>query len=200
MGQYWMCLTKKDGEKKAWSLQTKQWREASKKTDEWVEGYNGIKLMEHSWIGNSFMKAISKYIYKNPVQVAWVGDYANDYSDEVNGKKRGPELWKETWGGAKEQDIDEVDEFDLHNKYLVNHDKGIAIDMDEYMSKCEKNGWCVHPLSLLTACGNDRGGGDFHEGNHGYELVGSWCMDTISFEDELPENIRKTDDIAFWEN
>lgn len=156
--------------------------------------------MEHSWIGNVFMKAISKYIYKNPVQVAWVGDYANDYPNEVNGEKRGAELWKETWGGAKEQDIDEVDEFDLHKKYLVNHDKKIAIDMDEYISKCEKDGWCVHPLSLLTACGNGMGGGDFYEGSHGYELVGSWCMDTISFEDELPEGICKMDDIEFWEN
>lgn len=35
--------------------------------------------------------------------------------------------------------------------------------------------YCDSPATLLLACGNDLGGGDFHAGCHGYKLVGSWA-------------------------
>lgn len=44
----------------------------------------------------------------------------------------------------------------------------------------ENNGWTVHPLPLLTAEGNGRGGGDYHEQNPDIELVGTWARDSIS--------------------
>ena len=38
----------------------------------------GIKLMEHSWIGNEFVNAVYSKILSNPRRVAWIGDYSND--------------------------------------------------------------------------------------------------------------------------
>lgn len=38
---------------------------------------NGLKLMEHSWVGNNFVNAVLGYIKDNPMRVAWVGDYSD---------------------------------------------------------------------------------------------------------------------------
>ncbi len=35
---------------------------------------NGLKLMEHSYIGNDFVNAASTLIWQNPCRVAWIGD------------------------------------------------------------------------------------------------------------------------------
>lgn len=42
------------------------------------DGWNGLKLMEHSWIGNSFMDAISERIHNKPANIVWCGDYADE--------------------------------------------------------------------------------------------------------------------------
>ena len=170
---------------KAFSLQVRGWKHYGEAKDD-EPTYNGVKLMEHSWIGNSFMTAISRYIYKNPMQIAWVGDYASDYVwDYDTGNKPDPkELCKLAWQDIREEDIDKA-EFDLKGKYLVNHTRGLYLDLDKYIKEStDSEGWCIHPLSLLTACGNDLGGGDFHRGGVGYECVGDWCWDEISIEDE----------------
>ena len=41
---------------------------------------------------------------------------------------------------------------------------------------------------LLTACGNDRGGGDYREGFPGYEHVGTWAFDIIEISDKAPKD------------
>ncbi len=43
----------------------------------------------------------------------------------------------------------------------------------------------------MTAVGNDRGGGDFHEGNTGFDFVGIWAWQLISFADRPPDNFAK---------
>lgn len=45
------------------------------------EGWNGVKLMEHSWIGNSFMDAISERIHNKPANIVWCGDYGDECVD-----------------------------------------------------------------------------------------------------------------------
>ena len=78
--------------------------------------------------------------------------------------------------------------FSLDNKFLINHDTKEYIDLNEYkVASVDKDGWTIHPLPLLTAVGNDRGGGDFHEGNTGYENVGIWAWHLISFADNPPK-------------
>lgn len=44
----------------------------------------------------------------------------------------------------------------------------------------------VHPLPLLTACGNNRGGGDYHEKYPDFDLVGIWAFDLIEFANYKP--------------
>lgn len=190
MGQYWKCVTKnkKDGEK-VWGLQIVKPDGLTQNDKEYWDYYNGIKLMEHSWVGNSFMTAISKYIYKNITQVAWVGDYADGYEWNYGHKSISPKtLWAKAWDNGKPDEVIEPTEFDLHNKFLVNHTRKIAIDLNDYIDNCTRNGWCIHPLSLLTACGNELGGGDFNTRCVGGNIVDWWCWDRISIEDECPKD------------
>ena len=48
-------------------------------------------------------------------------------------------------------------------------------------------------MPLLTAVGNDRGSGDFHEGNIGFEFVGLWAWNLISISDSAPKSFKKFD-------
>jgi hypothetical protein len=44
----------------------------------------------------------------------------------------------------------------------------------------------IHPLPLLTADGNGRGGGDYN--GEGIDHVGTWARDRISLMKEIPED------------
>ena len=61
-------------------------------------------------------------------------------------------------------------------KYLVNHDKNQFVDLAKYRKACTVDGWCVFPVSILTALGNGQGGGDYFRDD---PLIGSWAFDTI---------------------
>jgi hypothetical protein len=66
----------------------------------------------------------------------------------------------------------------------VNHTKKVFVDKTKVP---ESEGWRIHPLPLLTAEGNDRGGGDYRYNNEEEkEVVGSWARDVISIEKENP--------------
>jgi hypothetical protein len=55
----------------------------------------------------------------------------------------------------------------------------------------------LHPLPLLTAEGNGRGGGDFR-GDDPQNLVGSWARDLISVEAALtPEQLNEYTELVF---
>ena len=87
-----------------------------------------------------------------------------------------------------------VTDFTLDHKFLLNHDTKEFVDLDDYKEKSVDNdGWTIHPLPLLTAVGNDRGSGDFHEGNIGYEFVGLWAWNLISISDTPPKSYKKID-------
>jgi hypothetical protein len=132
---------------------------------------NGMKLTEHSWIGNTLLSAVMRHIYKNPTNLVWAGDYAdptkgrknNTYTLCDNNKKLKP-----TIGYHKSL------------RYIVNHDKKQFVDLKHCPVQEVYNGndWRIHPLSLLTAEGNGRGGGDYH--GFTLDLVGSWARDKIS--------------------
>ena len=49
----------------------------------------------------------------------------------------------------------------------------------------------VNPLPLLTACGNGRGGGDYHDCYPDYDKVGTWAFDIIECTDARPEGYEK---------
>lgn len=64
----------------------------------------------------------------------------------------------------------------------MNHTKKLIVDMST--AAADSRGFRIHPLPLLTAEGNGRGGGDYHGAHE--TLVGSWARDVISIEKELP--------------
>ena len=159
---------------------------------EWVDsGDNGAKLMEHSYIGNSFVESVEFLLIDDGEgnrgrwsgnKIVWAGDYADDEPNE------GFNLYSL----AEEKDklnmlIEAIPE---NYYYLINWDKKEFVDK----TKCKpiNASWSVnelkiHPLPLLTAEGNGRGGGDYHE-NAEPSYVGTWSRDRISLMKEIPED------------
>ena len=172
MGQYYKQAIEQDGNLDIFDTQT-------------VNDWNGRKLMEHSWIGNSFMDAISERIHNKPANIVWCGDYADEPQDFVtidwiNYETIYPK------DGRKPQRLKELPErFDYSHKYLVNHTNKCYVDFDLYMSKCkDKDGWILHPLSLLTAVGNGRG---------------AWAGNNIEITDKVPDEY-ELEDVRFSED
>ena len=163
--------------------------------DRSVDGeYTLAKLLEHSWWQNPFVNSFAKRLYNKKGRVCWVGDYANydeDFNFAINTALHTPnyeEVWGDTVKLHKSQSID----FTLDDKFLVNFDTKQYIDLNEYKAaSVDKDGWSIHPLPLLTAVGNDRGFGDFHESNIGYESVGIWAWNLISIKDKVPKGFKK---------
>lgn len=159
---------------------------------------NGLKLMEHSWIGNNFVNAVLHEIEDNPTRVAWLGDYSNDAVEDdldfgngfITCTEDFFDIYKRVWQGKELQDIPESTpqfELDLEHTdcYLVNKTKRCYIDMTEYVKQnsvfgrfCTSDTWCINPLPLLTCVGNGMGGGDYR-GETGMADVGSWAFDEI---------------------
>lgn len=147
--------------------------------------YTSAKLTEHSWMGNWLMDSISEMIYKSPHKIAWVGDYADFEDDGV----LDDETYKRIWD-VDGEGVSFKTEFNYTNKYLVNHDKKQYINLNRYIKESEVDQgeygvWCLHPLSLMTALGNGKGGGDYYGINDG--CIGEWAMNLISIEDEVPD-------------
>lgn len=144
----------------------------------WMNAYSfrgGVKLMEHSWVGTRFMEAIEwllspeGYFHKSPI--VWAGDYA----DEEETGKNLYHLCHE----QEDKNIMPSPNFFVAKEYpyIVNHTK------KEFVQKGGNDS--IHPLSLLTAEGNGRGGGDYRGNDE--RLVGLWARDVISVEKEVPE-------------
>lgn len=173
MGQYYMPVLLEDskinGEIKAWA---------------YSHDYgNGLKLMEHSYIGNVFVARIEMELIATPTRIAWCGDYADP--EEI-----GPHAGRTLYAVVSDEENIEIHSLQLPYKlpvktekyrYIVNHTKKLFVDKC-HMVKCARNwNWKIHPLPLLTAEGNGRGGGDYH-GPFEESLVGSWARDLISVE------------------
>ena len=187
MGQYYKQAIEQDGNLDIFDTQT-------------VNDWNGRKLMEHSWIGNSFMDAISERIHNKPANIVWCGDYADEPQDFVTIDWINYETIYPKYG-REPQRLEELPEiFYYSHKYLVNHTKKCYVDFYLHMSKCkDKDGWILHPLSLLTAVGNGRGGGDYHEDCADYYMVGAWAGNNIEITDKVPDEY-ELEDVRFSED
>jgi len=155
---------------------------AEKSDKEYIRTYldptmymNGSKLTEHSYVGNNFMMIVEKLIspsgmfYKS--RLVWAGDYADP---EPNSEKN---LY--TLCGAKTPFLSE--ETDVSYAYIVNHTKRVYIKKKDGLHQEDS----LHPLPILTAEGNGRGGGDYYGSNK--DMVGTWARDVISMENEAPD-------------
>lgn len=164
------------------------------------QGYNGIKLMEHSWWDNDFLVNFCARLYERSKEnnkethILWLGDYADpDCLPSLEGLSKcygGP---NKTWlkealedENCKEKNIaNSHPEFTLNNKFLVNTTKQEFINCTTYYTcNCDIEGMCIHPLPLLTAVGNGEGGGDYFGVNN--ELAGRWAGDALYIDDEAP--------------
>jgi len=127
---------------------------------------NGVKLMEHSYANNNFMKIVENLIGPNGMfyksRIVWAGDYADN---EPNSDKNLNSM-------CETKDPFEYKGTLVSYTYIVNHTKKVYVKKNDGF----------HPLSLLTAEGNGRGGGDYHGPN--IEMVGTWARDVISMEDQ----------------
>ena len=138
---------------------------------------NGLKLMEHSYIGNNLVNTVESLLapggewYKN--RLVWAGDYADE-------EENGDNLWTQVGDDPIEpEDMEKVES----GRYIVNHTEREFVDKDDVPQ--DEEGWMVHPLPLLSCEGNGRGGGDYRRNN---SHIGDWARDKISIEKEEPKD------------
>ena len=134
-------------------------------------------------VGNILTDAMSFYLYHNPTQIAWIGDYAKD-----------AEMYDKCWRDESSNEFHFVVSdipFDYTNKWLVNHTTKEAFAMD----KPDDEDWVPYPVSLLTACGNGLGGGDYYGASKA--VIGIWAMHVLSIEDAVPTDYSIISTIQF---
>lgn len=170
---------------------------------------SGAKLMEHAWVGNQFVNAAYALIFGKPKRVAWIGDYADnpyDATKDAYARAMPHAEFKKFYNCAMEDNTAPVSasifsargldllNYDTKGTFLINHSRKCCFSLEEYIWRSiSMDGWCVNPLPLLTACGNGRGGGDFHEQNRGYKDVGIWAFDLLEYNNTVPpgyENVK----------
>lgn len=185
---------------------------------------NGAKLMEHSYVGNWYVKeyecALAEEFYGYPF--VWVGDYAADKFDTdvyskacafinkataKNAKALGYRKNKNSrWGDefirngitASEKSMCIVTPYDelmsTTYEYIVNLDKKMFVRIP----KDTNRELIIHPLPLLCASSNGLGGGDYEGTNKG--VVGTWAYDRIGVTNELPDDIDTELVVSFIES
>jgi hypothetical protein len=171
---------------------------------------NGLKLMEHSWIGNKFVNIVEALIAEGG---AWHGDrivWAGDYADPEKGAK--VQKFKDSYSGEmktyKPNLFDLIDE-DVkpemkikpcggkNYRYVINTDTKEFVDTkkiplsDVYTDdKGKEWPFTINPLPILTCEGNGRGG-DLHKED---PLVGTWARQRVTVSDLKPKGYKE---IAF---
>ena len=140
----------------------------------------GLKLMEHSYIDNPNIKIMEFLLspegsfYKS--RIVWAGDYA-DGEDPISTNSKNLYHIAYDSNQAHKEFIPKQNIVSNYN-YIINHSKKQFINKSKYI--------LIHPLPLITAEGNGRGGGDYRGSNE--EYVGYWARDVISFDNEVPSD------------
>lgn len=155
---------------------------------------NGLKLMEHSWIGNKFVGAIMNLLATggdwSDNRIVWAGDYADD-------EPKSEFLTEETniYGSMDDDNKIKPRKTNENYRFIVNLDNKEYVDITKVpvSEVWEGDEWKIHPLPLLTAEGNGRGGGDYHGKNKRKreKLVGRWARKRITVQDEVPEGMKE---------
>ena len=174
---------------------------------------NGAKLMEHSYVGNYYVKEYEKALATKfyGSQFVWVGDYADRseiydaackyIEDEslARAKRKGYEFnphgkWGEEYSKfvdgkeitASEKQFSEKTNYNKLKdyKYIINLTKKEYVEIPT-----KTNDLLIHPLPLLCCDGNGRGGGDYYGSD--IEMVGIWAYDCIGIGDEIPDGYTK---------
>lgn len=154
--------------------------------------HNGLKLTEHSYIGNNFVNVVANDIVERPAQLYWVGDYAeeSDFISDAMFKKIYGYAWRRKTND-KTTVIGVNEEFDWSKDwYYINETK------KQFMLMPKEGDWVFTPISLLTAIGNGRGGGDYHREN---SMIGYWAGDKVYLSTNKPNEkyLDITEDVDF---
>jgi hypothetical protein len=148
---------------------------------------NGLKLTEHSYINNDFINVVANDLVDDPAQLYWCGDYAevNDFISESMFSRIYGYAWerkKKSRTTLEERNIN----FDWNKDWYY-----INVTKKEYIKMPKPGMWIYSPISLLTAIGNGRGGGDYRGGN---QMVGSWAGNKVYLSETKPDE--KYEDIT----
>ena len=134
----------------------------------------GSKLTEHSYLENPSVNAFEYQLTKEGMfyksRVVWAGDYADEEKNMDKNLYHITEQFPDKYLPTKDKNVKEY-------FYIINHSKKQFIDKRKHSN--------YHPLPLLTAEGNGRGGGDYNGKNE--ELIGIWARDLMSIEKDIPE-------------
>lgn len=134
---------------------------------------NGLKLMEHSYVGNAFVAAVLHYVSLFPSYLTWAGDYADAEAPGV--PDNGPNLYQLA-DDSVEKIVDHSIAYDRDKfTYAVNLTKEEFVRLNE--QPVDEFDLQICPLPLLCADGNGRGGGDY--GGSDMDFVGRWKGDQI---------------------
>lgn len=135
--------------------------------------------MEFSWKDNNFVGALEHLINKengkwagSPIIVA--GDYADD--EPLNGEVNN------IYGLTRKYGKVLTDIPAEHYRYFINEDTKEFVDIEN----CKADKYrVIHPLPLLLADGNGRGGGDYYGEN--LSRVGSWKRNVVVTSNNRPD-------------
>lgn len=141
----------------------------------------GLKFMEHSYIGNDLVNAVEQELFKNKQYFTWAGDYA----DPIN--KEGETYYNLC---SEAEEIFKTKKI-IKANFIVNHTKKEFIDKSK--TPISNDFYQLHPLPFMTVNKETvgRGGGDFYinkereQGN--IDLIGRWETDLISIEADRPK-------------
>lgn len=175
MGQHYKLMTLKTRSKEAKNTQ-------NEKIDKWFYAHefdNGLKLMEFSYVGNNLVNAFCSTLVEEPKIVVCGGDYA-----DPDRKRQKCNLYDLATDKTKVNPVDYIDVCNKTYQYIINEDTKQFVDVNK--AKRDKWGMRVHPLPLLIAEGNGRGGGDYYTNRPDIDKVGIWARNLIRVSDEKP--------------
>lgn len=143
---------------------------------------DGLKLMEHAWSDGPMVAAVVNLLAAENHRLVWAGDYADLEPD-------GETLYNRC-ASRTDAPVKPV----VRHRYLYNVTKQEWLDLaacPAFLADWSERPVVIHPLPLLTAEGNGRGGGDYF--GTGMEFIGRWARDVIfvkEFEPKINSEIR----------
>jgi len=152
------------------------------------------KLLAHSGVNDFEPRLVANLMHQLYVegwstQLVWLGDY---HQENFGCKKLYEKLRDKVTPYEMRYVNDEtfvkfkgVKEFSIAKdyRYLINSEKCEYIDFKKYL--IDDNLDCLlHPIVMLTADGNGKGGGDYFN-QENWRDIGRWKYDTIIVSDEL---------------
>ena len=154
---------------------------------EWLLSHdydNDLKLMEHSYVGNGFVSVVEQLLASSwkGDRIVWAGDYAEPE------KPGGDNVFHLMTDERKIVPTPAVD--GPSRRYILNHDRKLFVDIET--APINPEGYRIHPLPLLTAEGNGRGGGDFRRAD---PRVGQWARQRLEMADTVPTDYVEMDGI-----